>query len=648
MRHAISSSTALVLASVALLATSCGDKDDTGPDTTQDSQPTDTWADFVDADGDGVTEMDGDCDDNDPNVFPGNEEDCNGADDNCNDVIDEGFGDADGDGTADCVDSEECDGIDNDGDGSVDEGFADSDGDGTADCVEEEICDGLDNDGDGLIDEDQDVDGDGYTWCGSDEVEADCDDENAEIFPGAEEVDEDLVDNDCDGLVDEGDWAEGDLVIVEIMNNPQTVSDAFGEWFEIYNASGRQLYLNGVIITSTVDEDYHMISSDELLVMEPGQLMVLAVNGDSTVNGDVVVDYEYSDVILSNETDDLLLMADEVIIDSVGWDDGATMPDESGASMTLDPWVYLDTEMFVPHEDNDTAELWCDAIEAWGTRTDFGSPGGLNEYCSSWDHDEDGYNTDDGDCDDGDPTVYPGAPEIDPTVDNDCDGDAEWAPTAVADYDLVMSDLSTCTPLYLLGSGSFDPTGDPLTYSWELSSAPSGSARSTSDLQTSTDADPIFFPDVAGDYTFELVVNDGGTDSFAATITVTITDRTTNSAPVVDAGPDQSASQTNTCWLYSYAYTCDDCDDVDFALDGTGTVDADDRDLEYSWTIISGSTYGTLDDSTSPTPTLTMSSLTCSYGTTLTYTVELQLEVTDCLGASGTDTVTLTHTCTGS
>jgi hypothetical protein len=647
MRHVFSSSTALVLASVFLVAGNCKGND-TGPDTTVDSEPEDSWADFVDADGDGVTETDGDCDDNDPNVFPGNEEDCNGADDNCNDVIDEGFGDTDGDGIADCVDSEECDGVDNDGDGTVDEGFADADGDGTADCVEEEICDGVDNDGDGLIDEDHDADGDGYTWCGSDEVQADCDDDDAEIFPGAEEVDEDLVDNDCDGLVDEGEWAEGDLVIVEIMSNPQTVSDAFGEWFEIYNASGRELYLNGVIITSTVDDDYHMIRSDELLRMEPGELMVLAVNGDSTVNGDVVADYEYSDVILSNETDDLLLMADEVIVDQVSWDDGASMPDESGASMTLDPWVYLDTEMFVPHVDNDNPDNWCDAIEAWGARADFGSPGSLNEYCSSWDHDGDGYNTDDGDCDDGDATVYPGAPEIDPTVDNDCDGEAEWAPTAVADYDLVMSDLMTCNPLYLLGSGSFDPEGDALSYSWELISAPSGSTRTTSDIQDATDADPVFFPDVAGDYGFELVVNDGGTDSFAATITATITDRGTNEAPVVDAGPDQSASETVTCALTGYSYTCDDCTDVDFVLDSSGTVDADDGELEYSWTITSGSSYGSLDDSSSPTPTLTMSNLSCTYGSTSTYTVVLSLTVTDCPGASGSDTVTFTHSCSGS
>jgi len=649
MRHVLPSSAALLLISTVLLAPACGDKDDTGPETTPpDSEVDDTWTDFVDADGDGVTVTDGDCDDEDPNIFPGNEEECNGQDDNCNSVVDEGYGDTDGDGTADCVDTEECDGIDNDGDGTVDEGFADSDSNGVADCVEEEICDGIDNDGDGLIDEDQDLDGDGYTWCGSDELAADCDDENAEINPGATEVEDDMVDNDCDGLVDEGAWAEGDLVIIEIMSNPQAVSDANGEWFEIYNASERDVYLNGVLITSTVDSDYHMIESEDLITLAAGELMVLGVDEDSATNGDVSVDYEYSDVILSNESDDLLLMAGELVLDQVVWDDGATMPDVSGASMTLDPWVYLDTEMFTGHIDNDNPELWCDAIVAWSTRADYGSPGTLNEYCSSWDHDGDGYNTDDGDCDDGDPTIYPGAPEIDPTVDNDCDGDAEWAPTAIADYNAATSSLLTCNPLYLVGSGSFDPEGDPLTYTWELTSVPSGSARATADIQDATDADPMFYPDVAGDYSFELTVDDGGTSSYAATATITIGDRGLNMAPVADAGSDQSASETVTCALAGYSYVCDDCADVDFSLDGSASGDMDDSDLTYAWSITSGSSYGTLDDSSSITPTLTMSNLTCTYGSTTTYTVELELSVTDCPGDSSTDTITVTHTCTGS
>ena len=77
-----------------------------------------------------------------------------------------------------------------------------------------DCTDGADNDGDGLFDCDDDgcsgapdcqpeddVDGDGYTA-----EDGDCDDTNAEAYPGAIEVCDDAdVDEDCDGLADDAD-----------------------------------------------------------------------------------------------------------------------------------------------------------------------------------------------------------------------------------------------------------------------------------------------------------------------------------------------------------------------------------------------------------------------------------------------------------
>ena len=50
-----------------------------------------------------------DCDDSDPLIFPGAEEICDGKDNNCDGVVDEGFEDADGDGSAMCVDCDDTD-----------------------------------------------------------------------------------------------------------------------------------------------------------------------------------------------------------------------------------------------------------------------------------------------------------------------------------------------------------------------------------------------------------------------------------------------------------------------------------------------------------------------------------------------------------
>ena len=93
------------------------DTDDAGPDSPVDTQPDDTAppvdsADtddtsthpgHIDADGDGYTPNAGDCDDSDPEVYPGAEEVCDGKDNDCDGVSDADFDD-DGDGVADCED----------------------------------------------------------------------------------------------------------------------------------------------------------------------------------------------------------------------------------------------------------------------------------------------------------------------------------------------------------------------------------------------------------------------------------------------------------------------------------------------------------------------------------------------------------------
>ena len=184
------------------------------------------WGD-PDLDGDGFTQLDGDCDDFDEAVHPEAEEICDGVDNNCDGAIDEGAIDAgtwyidyDGDGYGGPSDYDEvsC----TQPEGYIADGSDCDDGDPTINPGADEVCDGVDNNCDEIVDEDAvggdvtwyaDSDGDGYgtadytlEQCTQPEgyvLEAgDCDDQEAAINPGAVEVCNELDDN-CNDAIDE-------------------------------------------------------------------------------------------------------------------------------------------------------------------------------------------------------------------------------------------------------------------------------------------------------------------------------------------------------------------------------------------------------------------------------------------------------------
>jgi Putative Ig domain/PKD domain len=135
----------------------------------------------------------------------------------------------------------------------------------------------------------------------------------------------------------------------------------------------------------------------------------------------------------------------------------------------------------------------------------------------------------------------------------------------------------------LNGSGSSDIDGDPLTYLWSLVTQPVGSSAALFNLRS-----PIttFVADKAGTYVVQLVVNDGIVNSAPATVTIT----TANTAPVANAGPNQSV---NLGALVQ--------------LNGAGSTDVDGNPLTFKWSFNStpnGSTAA-LSNSTAVNPTFT-------------------------------------------
>jgi PKD repeat protein len=107
------------------------------------------------------------------------------------------------------------------------------------------------------------------------------------------------------------------------------------------------------------------------------------------------------------------------------------------------------------------------------------------------------------------------------------------------------------------GSGSYDPDGDPLTYSWDFG-----------DDSTGTGVNPSHVYTAGGFYSVTLTVNDGK-DSSSDTTTADISE--VNDPPVADAGSDQ---------------TVDDADGDGYetvTLDGSNSYDPDGSIAAYEW-----------------------------------------------------------------
>jgi large repetitive protein len=136
------------------------------------------------------------------------------------------------------------------------------------------------------------------------------------------------------------------------------------------------------------------------------------------------------------------------------------------------------------------------------------------------------------------------------------------APTANAG---VEQDVDKGVTVTLDGTGSTDPDGDTLTYSWtEASSDP---VQVT--LSGANTAKPTFVATTVGTFNFNLVVNDGTVNSTPSSVVVKVV--YLNHPPVANAGPDVSTDVG-----------------FDVVLDASGSYDPDLDPLTFTWTQVSG------------------------------------------------------------
>ena len=433
---------------------------------------TDGEPDCIDLDDDGDGDLDvTDCDDTNASVYNGAPEGCDSLDSDCDGSLVDEFADTDADLEPDCIDldddddgaldaadcapldatawpgaPESCDAVDSDCDGSLVDQFVDTDGDGEPDCIDldddadsvsdgddcgpldpavypgaPESCDALDSDCDGsLVDIFTDTDGDLEPDCTDDDDDGDlfgdaddCDPLVAATYPGAPEQC-DAVDSDCDtSLVDSFTDTDGD-------GEPDCIdADDDGDSYP------------DELDCAPEDPDTHPLAEEVCDLT------------DQDCDGDVLESFEDAN---ANG------LPDCAEVDA----DGDGDPDISDCD-DVDPTIYSGAP-----ESCDAIDSDCDGslVDSFANNDTDGEPD-----CIDVDDDGDG-DLDATDCDDTNATVYNGAPEGCDSLDSDCDGslvdefvdtDSDASPDCIdpdddGDGDPDLSDCDDGEPTVFLGA----------------------------------------------------------------------------------------------------------------------------------------------------------------------------------------------------
>jgi PKD repeat protein len=162
---------------------------------------------------------------------------------------------------------------------------------------------------------------------------------------------------------------KGDLVITEIMKNPNALPESLGQYFEVFNPTATPFTLRGCSITKR-DGLSHDITTD--VIVDPAVFAILAVHPNAVPASD----YEYGRTfIFNNVADTIVLTCNGEVIDAVTYD--TSFPNANGTSMNLDP-------DFVDEDSNDDGANWCETPRDFANSLpfgDFGTPGALTVDC---------------------------------------------------------------------------------------------------------------------------------------------------------------------------------------------------------------------------------------------------------------------------
>jgi len=161
--------------------------------------------------------------------------------------------------------------------------------------------------------------------------------------------------------------AAGELVVSELMANPDAVSDANGEWFEVQNRTSATLALKGLVVESGNDS----FTVTATVQVGPGRYAVFARKADPAVNGGAPVLFGWGagGLDLTNTADSIRLVMNGIEIDQVAYGAGWTVP--NGKSLSL-----RSQALTLGH--NDAPADWCVARTAM-SGGDLGTPGAAND-----------------------------------------------------------------------------------------------------------------------------------------------------------------------------------------------------------------------------------------------------------------------------